>query len=145
MEAKISVLLADAGADFRLLLREALERTGEFQVVGETGDGGQVLTLVEGTHPQILLLDTMLPVLDGMGVLRQLREREERPRTIMLSAFYNDRMVAEAVSMGAYIFLPKPVSESSLMEHMRRAVAPPQERESLICMEEDMRKSSIQS
>ena len=39
MEAKISVLLADAGADFRLLLREALERTGEFQVVGETGDG----------------------------------------------------------------------------------------------------------
>lgn len=129
MEAKISVLLADAGADFRLLLREALERTGEFQVVGETGDGGQVLTLVEETHPQILLLDTMLPVLDGMGVLRQLREREERPRTIMLSAFYNDRMVAEAVSMGAYIFLPKPVSESSLMEHMRRAVAPPQERE----------------
>ena len=58
MEAKISVLLADAGADFRLLLREALERTGEFQVVGETGDGGQVLTLVEETHPQILLLDT---------------------------------------------------------------------------------------
>ena len=53
MEAKISVLLADAGADFRLLLREALERTGEFQVVGETGDGGQVLTLVEETHPQI--------------------------------------------------------------------------------------------
>ena len=101
MEAKISVLLADAGADFRLLLREALERTGEFQVVGETGDGGQMLTLVEETHPQILLLDTMLPVLDGMGVLRQLREREEQPRTIMLSAFYNDRMVAEAVSISS--------------------------------------------
>ena len=131
MEAKIRVLLADAGTDFRMLLREALESTGEFEVVGETGDGGQVLTLVEQTHPQILLLDTMLPVLDGMGVLRQLREREERPRTIVLSSFCTDRMVAEAVSLGAYFFLPKPVSESSLMEHMRRAVTPPPEREPL--------------
>ena len=106
MEAKISVLLADASGDLRLLLRETLESTGEFQVVGETGDGGQVLALVEETHPQLLLLD-------GMGVLRQLREREEQPRTIVTSAFYNDRMVAEAVSLGAYIFLPKPVNEES--------------------------------
>ena len=64
-----------------------------------------------------------------MGVLRQLRQREEPPRTIVLSAFYNDRMVAEAVHLGAYFFLPKPVNESSLMEHIRRAVSPPQERE----------------
>ena len=129
MDTKTSVLLADASGDFRLLLREALEGTGEFQVVGETGDGGQVAALVEQTHPQVLLLDTMLPVLDGMGVLRQLRQREEPPRTIVLSAFYNDRMVAEAVHLGAYLFLPKPVNESSLMEHIRRAVSPPQERE----------------
>ena len=129
METKIRVMLADASAEFRLLLREALEETGEFQVVGETGDGGQVAALVAETHPQILLLDTMLPVLDGIGVLRQLREREERPRTIVLSAFYNDRMIHEAVDLGAYFFLPKPVSEASLMEHMRRAVAPPAQRE----------------
>ena len=127
MEAKISVLLADASGDLRLLLRETLESTGEFQVVGETGDGGQVLALVEETHPQLLLLDAMLPVLDGMGVLRQLREREEQPRTIVTSAFYNDRMVAEAVSLGAYIFLPKPVNEESLLELMRQAAAPEQE------------------
>ena len=96
MDAKIRVMLADASAEFRLLLREALEETGEFQVVGETGefqvvgetgDGSQVAALAAETHPQILLMDTMLPVLDGIGVLRQLREREERPRTIVLSAF----------------------------------------------------------
>ena len=129
MDAKIRVMLADASAEFRLLLREALEETGEFQVVGETGDGSQVAALAAETHPQILLMDTMLPVLDGIGVLRQLREREERPRTIVLSAFYNDRMIHEAVDLGAYFFLPKPVSEASLMEHMRRAVAPPAQRE----------------
>ena len=113
MDTKIRVMLADASAEFRLLLREALEETGEFQVVGETGDGSQVAGLVAETHPQILLMDTMLPVLDGIGVLRQLREREERPRTIVLSAFYNDRMIHEAVDL----------------EHMRRAVAPPAQRE----------------
>ena len=71
MDTKIRVMLADASAEFRLLLREALEETGEFQVVGETGDGSQVAGLVAETHPQILLMDTMLPVLDGIGVLRQ--------------------------------------------------------------------------
>ncbi len=71
MDAKIRVMLADASAEFRLLLREALEETGEFQVVGETGDGSQVAALAAETHPQILLMDTMLPVLDGIGVLRQ--------------------------------------------------------------------------
>lgn len=45
MDAKIRVMLADASAEFRLLLREALEETGEFQVVGETGDGSQVAAL----------------------------------------------------------------------------------------------------
>ena len=106
MDAKIRVMLADASAEFRLLLREALEETGEFQVVGETGDGSQVAALAAETHPQILLMDTMLPVLDGIGVLRQLREREERPRTIVLSAFYHDRMIHESVDLGAYFFLP---------------------------------------
>lgn len=108
MDAKIRVMLADASAEFRLLLREALEETGEFQVVGETGDGSQVAALAAETHPQILLMDTMLPVLDGIGVLRQLREREERPRTIVLSAFYNDRMIHEAVDLGAYFSCPSP-------------------------------------
>ena len=46
MDTKIRVMLADASAEFRLLLREALEETGEFQVVGETGDGSQVAGLV---------------------------------------------------------------------------------------------------
>ena len=101
MEAKISVLLADASGDLRLLLRETLESTGEFQVVGETGDGGQVLALVEETHPQLLLLDAMLPVLDGMGVLRQLREREEQPRNmqymlVVLEALRPDRSREES-------------------------------------------------
>ena len=127
MEAKISVLLADASGDLRLLLRETLESTGEFQDYGarKQAANGDVTKMPAYNQK----LEALLPVLDGMGVLRQLREREEQPRTIVTSAFYNDRMVAEAVSLGAYIFLPKPVSESSLMEHMRRAVKPPQERE----------------
>ena len=59
MDAKIRVMLADASAEFRLLLREALEETGEFQVVGETGDGSQVAALAAETHPQILLMEHM--------------------------------------------------------------------------------------
>ena len=115
MEAKISVLLADAGADFRLLLREALERTGEFQVVGETGDGGQVLTLVEETHPQILLLDTMLPVLDGMGALQRIAERWPKTQIILLSGHADMQLAVQAMTQGAFGYLMKPVDFDDLL------------------------------
>ena len=121
------ILLVDDEEDVTRILAKRLERRG--YSCGRAANGQEAVEAMEGECFPIVVMDVKMPVLDGMGVLRQLREREERPRTIMLSAFYNDRMVAEAVSMGAYIFLPKPVSESSLMEHMRRAVAPPQERE----------------
>ena len=120
MEAKISVLLADAGADFRLLLREALERTGEFQVVGETGDGGQVLTLVEETHPQILLLDTMLPVLDGIEATKQIRSQDHPDASTIpiiamtANAFREDEQKCLAAGMNAH--LAKPLQMKKVIE-----------------------------
>ncbi len=121
---KITVLLADSSAEYRMLLREELEKSGDFRVVGEAEDGQHTVQLVREMKPQILLLDAMLPLLDGMAVLRTLREREEQPCSIMLSAFCAERFQREAERLGVYIFLPKPVNTESLMEHMRRAVRP---------------------
>ena len=124
---KTTVMLADTGEEFRMLLKGALEATGEFTVVAETDNGAQVLPLVHRYHPQILVMEMLLPELDGLGVLRALREVKEGPQTIALSAFCNDQTVSQARDLGAFYFLPKPCSEQSLMEHMRRAVAPAEE------------------
>ena len=67
-----TVLLADANEEFRGMLREHIEKTEEFRVVGSTGDGAEALELVRRSKPDLLMMDLVLPGLDGFGVLKEL-------------------------------------------------------------------------
>ena len=120
MENQLKVLLADGSEEFRILLKQHVESTGEFKVVGSTGDGMEALQLVRRERPDLLVMDVVLPGLDGFGLLHQLSP-EEMPRSIVVSAFCSQRTVAEAMESGVYFFLPKPCNEESLLEHMRQA------------------------
>ena len=128
MENKVTVVLADANEEFRTMLRQRMEGTGEFHVAGSTENGDQALDLVRRLRPQLLVTDVVLPGLDGFGLLRQLNQLGQgAPRTIVVSSFCSRRTVAQAMEMGVYFFLPKPVNEESLLELMRQAAAPEQE------------------
>ena len=129
MANEVRVLLADASEEYRILLKDTIEETGEFQVVGSTGDGAQLVQLALELKPQLVIMDLVLPGLDGFGALAKLRQMDESLQVIVTSGFCNERMVQQAEELGVYFFLPKPVSDSSLMEHMRRAVRPQEERE----------------
>ena len=130
MANEVRVLLADASEEFRILLKDTIEETGEFQVVGSTGDGAELVAMAMELKPQLVVMDLVLPGLDGFGVLAKLREMGQwAPQVIVTSGFCNDRVVQQAEEMGVYFFLPKPVSDGSLMEHMRSAVLPQEERE----------------
>ena len=65
MENKVTVVIADGSEEYRGMLAEALEKTGEFHVVGEAGDGPEAVRIVKQTNPTFLLLDYVLPSLDG--------------------------------------------------------------------------------
>ena len=107
MEQRRTVLLADTSTEFRILLREAMEKTGEFWVdVAQTGD--EVLEKVQEQEPDILIMDVILPGLDGLSALRELQELGYAPMTILTSAFVSDQTLAEATELGAAYFLPKP-------------------------------------
>lgn len=128
MENRVSVILADSGEEHRIILKKTIENSGEFQVVGSTGSGAEALRLVQQTQPKLLIMDVVLPELDGFGLLRQLQTMGERaPRVIVVSASCAERTVSEAVRLGAWYFLPKPCNDGSLMELMRQAVYPEQE------------------
>lgn len=84
--------------------------------------------MVKRLRPQLLVTDVVLPGLDGFGLLRQMNQLSgEQPRCIVVSSFCNRRTVAQAMEMGVYFFLPKPVNEESLLELMRQASTPEQE------------------
>lgn len=114
MEKRTRVLLADANEEFRILLRQLLEETGEFEVAASTGDGPMVMELVRRTKPELILMDVVLPGLDGFGILRQLAEEPGERKVIVISAFCSQQAVSRAVELGVYFFLPKPVNEESV-------------------------------
>ena len=68
MESRWNVLLADASTEFRGLLQRALEESEEFQVVGAVGDGLEAAHLVHQEKPDLILMDMILPGLDGLGL-----------------------------------------------------------------------------
>lgn len=128
MENKVTVVLADANEEFRTMLRQHMEAAGEFLVVGSTDSGEVALDMVKRLRPQLLVTDVVLPGLDGFGLLQQMNQLSgEQPRCIVVSSFCNRRTVAQAMEMGVYFFLPKPVNEESLLELMRQASTPEQE------------------
>ncbi|MBQ9459954.1 MAG: sporulation transcription factor Spo0A [Oscillospiraceae bacterium] len=122
METKITVVLADANEEFRRMLAEEIEASGEFEVVACVGDGQSALRAVEQKQPQLLLADVLLPELDGFGLLDRIAGLAQKPKTILLSAIYRNEIVAQAVDKGVSFFMPKPCEISSLMERMRQAV-----------------------
>lgn len=119
MNRKIKILLTDSGDDARGMLQNALERSGHFEVVGSTGDGTEVVELVAALKPDILVLDLILPGLDGLSILRRL-EGEDRPVILAMSNFVRREMVAEAGKLGAAMFISKPYNEDAMIEHLLR-------------------------
>ena len=117
MDNKIKIVLTDINEDARLMLQSVLERSGRFIVTGSTGDGNQALQLVRETKPDLLLLDLLLPGLDGLSVLRRL-EGEDKPQVLAVSHFVSQDMVAEAGSLGAAMFVSKPYNETAIMENL---------------------------
>ena len=121
MEQVIRVFIADASAESLGLLRAALEREKDFLVVGAAARGDHALRALEQGGVDLLITDLLLPGLDGLSLLRQLRAADCLPHTIVVSGFFNDR-IARSVSMYADNFLPKPCRTEDLILHMRESV-----------------------
>jgi len=79
--------------------------TDGFELVGEATDGAQALELFEQLEPQLVLMDLVMPVLDGMEATRQLLRRHPGTRVIALSTY--DEYAQQALAAGAVAFVPK--------------------------------------
>lgn len=101
---KITVCIADMDVGYRASLRKALESSGSVEVVADAGDGLAALEAVETLHPQVLLTDTLLPGLDGLGLLRRIRGKGTR--TIVITSAVMDNTVQQARQAGHMPFCP---------------------------------------
>ena len=107
MTERIRVLLVDDDALVRSSLRMLLAGAEQIEVVGETDDGRGVLAAVDRHHPDVVLMDIRMPLVDGIAATRLLRGQPRPPAVIVLTTFDADELVWRALQAGAAGFLLK--------------------------------------
>jgi DNA-binding NarL/FixJ family response regulator len=114
----VSILLADDHHVVRQGLRSLLEAEADFTVIGEASDGLQTLQMVEKMHPQVLVLDLMMPGLNGLEVTRQVAATT---RVVILSMHASEAYVLEALQNGAFGYVLKDSTAADLVQAVRSA------------------------
>jgi two-component system, NarL family, response regulator LiaR len=121
--APITVLLVDDHAVVREGLRTFLELQDGIEVVGEAADGVQAVELAATIEPDVILMDLVMPRLDGVGAMRAVRERSPHSRVIVLTSFLDDDRLMPAIEAGADGYLLKDVEPAELARAIRGAQA----------------------
>lgn len=119
----ISIILADDHPVVRRGMQTLLERVEDFSIVGVAADGLEAVRLTETLKPDILVLDLMMPGLNGLEALRILRDRSPRTRIVILSMHRTTAFVAQALQSGAIGYVLKEATEESLVRAVREAAA----------------------
>lgn len=122
MMSAITILLAEDHQLVRQGFRVLLSAEKDFTIVGETGDGLEALRLAEHLKPKVLVLDLMLPGLNGLEVTRQLTRRESTTKVVILSMHANEAYVLAALRNGASAYVLKDSSASDLVRAVREVI-----------------------
>jgi two-component system response regulator (stage 0 sporulation protein A) len=118
----IRVMIADDNKEFCELVQEYVEEQGDMQLVGVAYNGMEVLEKLDAALPDVLVLDIIMPHLDGLGVLEKLVERpvDNRPKVIMLTAFGQESITQRVIELGADYYILKPFNLDVLINRIRQ-------------------------
>ncbi len=119
--SNIKLMLVDDQALFREGLSILLSVQPDIQVVGEASNGQEALELAAKLHPDVVLMDLRMPVLDGVAATRSLHQTLPECRVIVLTTFDDDEYVFEGLRAGAVGYLLKDVPSAKLFEAIRAA------------------------
>lgn len=121
MNDKITVLISDDNNEFATTLSNYLENDDDIQVVGKARDGEEALSMIATIKPDVVLLDVIMPHLDGIGVLERLSTMrlENPPICIMLSAVGQDKITQKAIALGAQYYVVKPFDIAVLVKRIK--------------------------
>ena len=126
METKISVLLADPGEQYRAAYSKAIGQETDMELVAQTDNGLRAEELITKFQPDVVVLDLVLPNLDGLSLLTHLRAKNASSRVIVTSAICNDQVLMECAELGTTYFMQKPFDPPLLVQRIRQTARPRQ-------------------
>lgn len=116
----IRVLLVDDNVEFLNEQKKYFSARTDVNVVGTATDGESALSLIEKTHPDVVMLDVVMPGMDGLSVLRHLRGMTgQKPVVIMVTGIRLERILHQCMDLGADYFMIKPVDNDALLDCAR--------------------------
>ena len=121
MKEKITVLIADDNQEFSMTLATYLKNQDDMVVVGRAKDGNEAMDMIPNLMPDVVLLDVIMPHLDGIGVLERINmiKMNKKPICIMLSAVGQDKITRRAIELGAEYYVVKPFDIELLISRIR--------------------------
>ena len=120
--SKLSVAIADDNERILQLLGEIVSNDEELQVVGTAKDGEEAYKLIKDKEPDVVLLDIVMPKLDGLGVLDRVykdKEIQKQPSFVMISAIGQEKITEAAFSMGADYYIMKPFDNEMVLSRIK--------------------------
>ena len=122
---KIRVVVADDNKEFCQIVAQFISANEEFEVVGTARDGIEALEIIEKEKPDLVILDIIMPHLDGLGVLEKLHDSDDDffPNVIVLSAVGHDKITQRAIELGATYYIVKPFDFEVFIKRIKQAVS----------------------
>lgn len=117
----IRIIIVDDHAVVRQGLRFLLEQQKDITVIGECGDGEQAVALASTLLPDVILLDLLMPKMDGMTALREIKRITPTTQVIILTSYYEDDQIFSVIKAGALSYLLKDSSPQELVSAVRAA------------------------
>jgi two-component system NarL family response regulator len=121
--AKATVLLVDDHALLRTGVANIINQEPDLCVVAEAGDGVEALSAYERHQPDVTLLDLRMPLMEGVEVVRRIRERDPGARVIVLTTYDTDDEIQRALKAGAKAYVLKDISAEDLITCIRSVLA----------------------
>ena len=118
-DRQIRVMLVDDHEIMRDGLREVLQRAGDYEVVGQAGDGAEAVRVAQSLRPDVIIMDVMMPLKNGIDACREITEVLPDTKVLMLTAASEQDAVIEAVAAGATGYLEKYSGKEKLLRTVR--------------------------